>query len=87
MKVVFLQDLNEDTVRYFKEKCKGHELVFPQTESLPKLVEAAKDAEVLVDVKEKVQKLVEILHIASTILFALKYADNKVVCDTTGDSL
>lgn len=48
MKVVFLQNLNEATVRYFREKCQGHELVFPQTEDLGELVKAAKDADVLV---------------------------------------
>jgi phosphoglycerate dehydrogenase-like enzyme len=48
MKVVFLQDLNPETVRYFREKCPGHELVFPQTEDLEKLVAGAKDADVLV---------------------------------------
>lgn len=48
MKVVFLQDLNEATVRYFKERCLGHELVFPQTEDVEKLAEAAQGAQVLV---------------------------------------
>ena len=48
MKVVFLQDLNAATVRYFKEKCPGHDLVFPQSEDVDKLVAAAKDADVLV---------------------------------------
>jgi len=45
---VFLQDLNPATVRYFKEKCPGHELVFPQTEDPAKLAEAAKGADILV---------------------------------------
>ncbi len=48
MKVVFLQDLNPQTVRYFKEAFAGHELVFPQTEDLAKLTAAARDADVLV---------------------------------------
>lgn len=48
MKVVFLQDLNAETVRYFQAKCRGHELVFPQSEDLGKLTAAAKDADILV---------------------------------------
>jgi phosphoglycerate dehydrogenase-like enzyme len=48
MKVVFLQDLNPETVRYFKERCPGHELVFPQTQDLGKQVAAAAGADVLV---------------------------------------
>lgn len=48
MKIVFLQVLNEETVRYFREKCQGHELVFPQTEDLEKQQEAARGADVLV---------------------------------------
>ncbi len=48
MKVVFLQDLNEATVRYFKERCLGDELVFPQTEDEGELAKAAEGADVLV---------------------------------------
>lgn len=48
MKVVFLQDLNEATVRYFKERCLGDELVFPQTEDVEKLAKAAEGADILV---------------------------------------
>jgi phosphoglycerate dehydrogenase-like enzyme len=48
MKVVFLQQINPETVRYFKEKLQGHDLVFPQTEDAAKLVQAASGADVLV---------------------------------------
>jgi phosphoglycerate dehydrogenase-like enzyme len=48
LKVVFLQVLNPDTVRYFKEKLQGHELVFPQAEDVAKLAQAANRADVLV---------------------------------------
>jgi len=48
MKVVFLQNLNEATVRYFKERCLGQDLVFPQTEDVEKLAKAAEGADILV---------------------------------------
>lgn len=48
MKVVFLQELNAETVAYFKEKCRGHELVFPQTEDPDRLAAATRGADVLV---------------------------------------
>lgn len=48
MKVVFLQELNPATVEYFREKCPGHELVFPQTADVGGQARAAAGADVLV---------------------------------------
>jgi phosphoglycerate dehydrogenase-like enzyme len=51
MKVVFLQDLNPETLPYFREKLPEHELVFPQTEDEAKQAEAARGADVVVGYK------------------------------------
>lgn len=48
MKVVFLQEINPATAEYFREKCPGHELVFPQTADVAEQARAAEGADILV---------------------------------------
>jgi len=48
VKVVFLQELNLRTVEYLRDRCPGHDLVFPQTRDVADLAKAAAGADILV---------------------------------------